>query len=331
MTSFLRTGMGIAQAGLLAGLTASSACGGSEFGFFEPSLDLDGSADAKPASDGAQGGSAGAGGGSGEGGSGGAGGMGGTTTTGGTGGMGGEGTGGASGKSGADAGKSDGTASDGPGMNDAPSDNAALDASDVWTSDAVADGPRDGDSGRPTDAGDGATATDAKDADITSDNRIDSLTDAACSEPTTYYKDDDGDGFGTSTEMILSCTYPGSNWSVLGGDCRDDLATVKPYSVGSPDPPLYSGTGYSDATKPQSVSFDYDCTGAEDGDPSNAYGVNPDCSKLLNCTGVGYVAVNPSRMGPGINPYCGSTTVRRCSGVLPCGSKLETAAAYRCR
>jgi hypothetical protein len=301
-------------AGALAG------CGGEEFGPAVPNSRIDGSADSKPPSHDRSG----AGGRAGTGGSGSAG----TSGSGGTGGTGGD-----------DAGIDDATDDpgfDAPGTDDGSSDDGAP------GDDTLGDGPSaiDGDSGDPHDVsadhpqGDGPVSADAMDAtdSATQDGSDAWRGDATCSEPVTYYKDDDGDGFGSNVGAILSCTFPGNQWSVLGGDCRDDLSNVKPFSVGSPDPPLYSGTGYADPNKPQGVSFDFDCSGTEQADPSNSHGNEPDCSKLLNCTGIGYVPVNPSRTGPGINPLCGSTTLRRCSGLLPCTSTLQLGQTpYRCR
>jgi hypothetical protein len=190
--------------------------------------------------------------------------------------------------------------------------------------------------------GDGPVSTDAReagvdssfdaDASAPSDARDDSPSDIVCTEPVTYYKDEDGDGFGKDDDATSSCTPLSGKWSSVGGDCRDDLPAVKPFQSGMPNPPAYSGTGYPATNQPAGVSFDYDCNGTEDADPTNAYGADPDCSGLLNCNGAGYVAANPSRQGPGINPRCGSMTVKRCIGPLPCTSVLEdTSIPYRCR
>lgn len=344
---FLRVGTGIA----LIGSAALLACGGEEFTPQDPTTALDGSLDTKPPSDdrnmgsdrAGAGGSGASGGTSGKGGSnsGGAGGAGSPGGTGGAGAMSGSGGAGglAGGKSGVDGGKSDGPSADGPGISDdASSDRDGLVTIDGWTGDGA---PVDADSGRSGDASDVGTSDaslgDASDGnavtDTSRDNRIDAAVgDVACGEPVTYYKDEDGDGFGKNSETLLSCGSPGTKWSLLGGDCRDDLANVKPYSVGSPNPPVYSATGYADASKPGGVSFDYDCTGAEEADPSNPYGADFDCSLLVNCKGAGYLPVNPARTGPGIDPRCGSTTLQRCTGTLVCSSTTEaTMVPYRCR
>jgi hypothetical protein len=311
----------------------SAGCGGDEFGTVDPGSqnERDGATDGKSSGNG----------GSSSDGSGGAGGVGGTGGAGGSGASGGSsGTGGAGGTGGS-AGKDAG--SDSSGGKGGTSADAAP-ASDVRTD---ADAGRAGDvlDAQVVDVPTGSDGTATQDAPGDSAGRDSSvLPDAAggdvvCSEPITYYKDADGDGFGVSTETTITCTPPGIHWSVLTGDCRDDLPNVKPYSVNSPDPPLYSSVGYADMGKPQGVSFDYDCTGTEDADPNNAYAniPEPDCAGLLNCTGAGYMAVNPARTGNGINPQCGSTTVKRCTLLLAngapalCSSTLEVAAPYNCR
>jgi hypothetical protein len=345
-------GMGIA----IAGVAASTGCGGEEFGRADPGVGLDGSTDAKPPSNdgrstggsggasgsGARGGASGTGGATGTGGTGatggatgtgGAGATGGATGTGGAGATGGAtgtgGAGGIGGNAGTDAGKS------GSSSGDASSDTAR----DGGGSDATADGPSgDATADRSNDSD--ASPGDANNTDASNDNRSDaSVADAAdgC-QPITYYKDDDSDGFGKTSESTSSCVPPSGKWSVLNGDCRDDLPNVKPFSPASPDPPQYSGTGYADGNKPQGVSFDYDCTGAEEADPTNAYGNEPDCPSILNCSGVGYIAVNPPRSGTGINPRCGSLQLKRCQVLFAegapalCNVTIEaTTEVYRCR
>ncbi len=314
---FFILGMRIA----VAGTSAIVGCGGQEFGTVDPTRSLDGSADARPPShDGKGGGGTGAGG----------------SATGGTGGASGGTGAGTGGGSGDDAGVDD--AVDDPAPDEAVPDVDGSNgedaiAGDAHPSDALGDAPMDRESDSRKDDGrtpDGPPSTDVMDATI--DARRDATGDAVCSEPVTYYKDEDGDGFGNSASTLLSCTFPGGKWSVLGGDCRDDLANVKPFSVGSPDPPLFAGTGYADPNAPQGVSFDFDCSGAEQADPSNSYGPDVDCALLVTCKGIGYVPVNPARTGSGIDPRCGSTTLKRCSGTVVCNASLEpTTIPYRCR
>lgn len=268
---------------------------------------------------------------------------------GGTGGSGGAGSGGAAGKGGAPDVTTDPGAAGGPSDviaepgSDVSRDRAdVVGTSDVGWSDADSSQGDAADASSDVPAGDGAPFADAReaggdspfdsDASVPGDVRDGGPSDIVCTEPLVYYKDEDGDGFGKNAETTSSCTPLSGKWSSVGGDCRDDLPAVKPFRAGMPNPPAYSGTGYPANNQPAGVSFDYDCNGAEDADPTNAYGADPDCSGLLNCNGAGYVAANPSRQGPGINPRCGSMTVKRCIGPLPCTSVLEdTSIPYRCR
>ena len=315
-------------------------CSGAEFSVVD-STDRDGASDTQiPTNDRNSSDSVGGRGGTGAGGSGGtgAGGSGGTSTG---------GSGGTGGGGGTDAGDDDGPGDDGIGpSDDAPGDNRFADTSDAQTDsrgDANADRSGDVADAPTTDANAGdAPTTDAKDGantDARSDASVsdarDSSSDLACTEPVVYYRDQDGDGFGTDNTITTSCVAPGNGWSTMAGDCRDDLSSVKPFQSGWPNPPQYSGTGYADPVKPQGVSFDYDCTGTETGDPSNPFGPVPNCGGLLNCDGAGYLPANPARTGPGINTLCGSTTLQRCNGKLlgNCGllPPEVTSIPYRCR
>jgi hypothetical protein len=163
--------------------------------------------------------------------------------------------------------------------------------------------------------------------------------DVTCDAPLSFYRDRDRDGFGSTDNRIMACLAPadddGGTWVTQPGDCRDDLAEVKPFKAGSPDPPKYSGTGYPDPVRPRGISFDYDCNGDETGDPSNQFGVAPTCPNLGggNCNGTGYVAASPGRSGTGINPFCGSTTLKSCVTMgLNCVEQyIQMATPFRCR
>jgi hypothetical protein len=324
--------------------TALWGCSGAEF-HVDP-IHRDGATDTQiPTND--RNTSDGVGGRDGKGGSGGTG-TGGSGHTGGNGGTGAGGSGGTGGNGGTDedGGPDDGSDDDGTGTNgDALGDNGLADTHDGHADGAdgrgggdtdrsgdVADAPR-GDTS-PSDAKDGMADTDVRSDASISDTR-DSISDVTCSEPVMYYRDQDGDGFGTNDMVTTSCIAPGNGWSTMGGDCRDDLSSVKPFQSGWPNPPQYSGGGYTDPAKPQGISFDYDCTGTETPDPSNAYGPVPNCGGLLNCEGAGYLPLDPARTGPGIDPRCGSTTLQRCNGKLlgNCGllPPEVTSIPYRCR
>lgn len=148
--------------------------------------------------------------------------------------------------------------------------------------------------------------------------------------PVTWYPDGDNDGYGRSGESVVTCPKPATgNWSTVGGDCRDGDAKVhpnqkefflKPYEISQTQD-----------------SFDYDCSGKEEGNPSQA--VAPDsCAGLLDtllCTaGKGYEK-RPERTGDNLNPLCGSRAYSKCTGggLLACTkgtTTVEDAAAYAC-
>ncbi len=44
----------------------------------------------------------------------------------------------------------------------------------------------------------------------------------------TWYLDSDGDGYGDPSMSMVQATSPGSQYTLIGGDCRDDLGTVNP-------------------------------------------------------------------------------------------------------
>ncbi|HRK82343.1 MAG TPA: MopE-related protein [Saprospiraceae bacterium] len=58
------------------------------------------------------------------------------------------------------------------------------------------------------------------------DNDCDSMIDEGLSF-TTYYVDNDGDGFGTGNGQTL-CSNPGAGYSTVAGDCNDNNADIKP-------------------------------------------------------------------------------------------------------
>jgi hypothetical protein len=148
----------------------------------------------------------------------------------------------------------------------------------------------------------------------------------ACS-PVAWFPDADGDDFGRSSAQISACAAPtsGANgkWTSKGGDCNDDDPSVFPQQSG------YESSGYAVGA---GVSFDYDCSGQEQPDPSQL-GAAPACSglALLNCAGSGFV--NTNRTGPGVNPLCGSKTLLTCAvkDALFCeGLPSQVAEGVRC-
>ena len=152
---------------------------------------------------------------------------------------------------------------------------------------------------------------------------------APCTPGTSWFADRDGDGYGRSDDVVIGCPKPPSR-ARIDGDCNDDNALVHPQE---PQRPEYFAAPYR---KPDGTdSFDYDCSGAEEGNPSQARLGACGLLSLALCAGSGY-AQGP-RSGFGIDPVCGSTTLITCEAVLAnilvCGQVAQTVVEepYRCR
>jgi hypothetical protein len=151
---------------------------------------------------------------------------------------------------------------------------------------------------------------------------------AACSEPVWWYQDDDEDGYGRSSSRVRACPPPADrSWALQEGDCNDDDALVHP---GQSE---YFDVAY--AAPDGSESFDYDCSGAEEGNDQQQASSPDYCGLLLSialCTGSGYL---PSDRPGAPNPWCGSHIKAACQGVLlgalVCGSIVnEVTEPYWC-
>jgi hypothetical protein len=140
-----------------------------------------------------------------------------------------------------------------------------------------------------------------------------------------WFPDADDDGFGRTAGQVSSCSAPtNGKWAPKGGDCNDN----EPHAF--PQQNEYLATGYAVSG---GVSFDYDCSGQEQPDPSQLGGA-PSCAilALLNCSGSGYA--NTNRTGPGVNPLCGSKTLVTCvvKDALFCeASSIPVSEGVRCR
>jgi len=146
----------------------------------------------------------------------------------------------------------------------------------------------------------------------------------ACT-PVPWFPDADGDDFGRTAAQVSACAAPTSGkWVSKGGDCNDENASVFPQQK------AYQSDGYPVSG---GVSFDYDCSGQEQIEPSQL-GAAPACSglALLNCAGSGFAKTD--RTGPGVNPLCGSRTLVTCAvkDALFCeGATTQMAEGVRCR
>lgn len=188
--------------------------------------------------------------------------------------------------------------------------------------DAAIDGGADAGDAQDPDAGDG----DTDDADIEdgavedADGGPEPPADASDASdggqedgctPLTWYFDGDGDGWGGDVDF-QGCEPPEAGvWVTKGGDCHDGNADVHPEQA------RFFTVAY---TKPGIIaeeSFDYDCDGQEKNE-AKATSSEAGCKAVSigNCSGSGYLPVNPVRPGASVNPFCGSTTRRTCTAVL---------------
>jgi len=188
---------------------------------------------------------------------------------------------------------------------------------DIGSEDVAKDSVADRVDSRTEDADSTDSAADATDAEP-----IDA---GPCTSDVPWYPDADGDGYGRSEGMVTACPKPAGQWARTSGDCNDENGSVHPGQT------AYFGTPFSQSGKD---SFDYNCTGTEEGDPLQQR-APPNCGllSLALCEGAGY-AITP-RVGIGINPYCGSRvsmTCRAALAVLICeGVTEEVEAPYHCR
>lgn len=119
------------------------------------------------------------------------------------------------------------------------------------------------------------------------------------------------------------CTPPDPDaWAVNPGDCDDEDPRVHPGQTEYFDQP-YSVVGGD--------SFDFDCSKAEEGDPTMD-GAAPSCS-LLSIVGCGGTGFSPTqRSGAGRDSLCGSKTTVTCTpSALSCNPVAATVQdGYRC-
>jgi hypothetical protein len=145
-----------------------------------------------------------------------------------------------------------------------------------------------------------------------------------CEPLAVFYKDFDNDGYGLTAMPSSACTKP-AGYAVLGGDCLDTNAGVRPNQTD------FTGVGYASAGG--STSYDYNCDGVETEAPGFPHftSCNADCSSPPQ----GYNQALPARpAGAGVNAFCGSSSAIGCSsssGSGSCSGSSTSLAPIRCR
>ncbi|MDP2308968.1 MAG: MopE-related protein [Pseudomonadota bacterium] len=161
-------------------------------------------------------------------------------------------------------------------------------------------------------AGYTASSTDCNDSDRTAypgaaetcdsvDDDCDGTVDEGATDGTTYYDDDDSDGYGDSTSSVTSCS-PVSGKVTIAGDCNDASASASPA-----DTEYCDGIDNDcDGTTDESSSADAD-TWYRDAD-GDSYGLTATTS--VSCTRpTGYVSLSGDCLDTSSSTYPGASEV----------------------
>jgi hypothetical protein len=130
----------------------------------------------------------------------------------------------------------------------------------------------------------------------------------SCQTPSVFFPDDDGDGFGRTSDGVRACEKPPGQWASAGGDCADGEPRAHPAQR------IYFPEPYTNSTSDgEEPSFDYDCNGYEDSDPRQPGGA-PSCGVLsiTECGGTGYISGERPGGKEGVNVLCGSRSMFTC-------------------
>ena len=132
--------------------------------------------------------------------------------------------------------------------------------------------------------------------------------------PGPLYADLDLDGRGSGPPQSEGC--PSEGLSAEDDDCLDAVPTDSNRAqLVYPGQTEHFHVGYPDISKPDNISFDYDCSGEEDSDPENdPPGEAPACEQLVgnDCAGRGWLPYDTRPTGNGIQALCGSEFVISC-------------------
>jgi hypothetical protein len=148
---------------------------------------------------------------------------------------------------------------------------------------------------------------------------------AVCTDASVWYPDLDGDGYGVEQGALRVCPRPLGSFAARAGDCHDGDQGVNPGHQ------RFESVPY--ATPRGTQSFDYDCSGGEDGTGEQAAHFGCGLLGALACGGDGYASTE--RTGFGLNSYCGSVVLLECKAellaTLICSSTSRTVTPYLCR
>jgi len=215
---------------------------------------------------------------------------------------------------------------------------AAIDAA-TWYTDADADGWGDADSFVITCAAPTGVVSDDTDCDDTDasvnpgateiceaagDAAVDNDCDGEIDEEigSTWYHDDDGDGYGLDDETVYQCESPSSDYVADGGDCDDEDTAYSPSAAEGCDGDDYNCDGVVDSDADADGYADAAC-GGDDCDDSDAStlpeqgggcAVGATCADILalgRSAGDGEYSIDPDGYGTGLDPFdvtCDMTT-----------------------
>ncbi|MFM2420667.1 MAG: hypothetical protein RL385_5390 [Pseudomonadota bacterium] len=147
----------------------------------------------------------------------------------------------------------------------------------------------------------------------------------SCTDASVWFPDLDGDGYGVEQGALHVCPRPPGSFAVRPGDCHDGDQNVNPGHQRFESAPYTTARG--------TQSFDYDCSGGEDGTGEQAAHFGCGLLGALACGGDGYASTE--RTGFSVNSYCGSVVLMECKAellaTLICSSTSRTVAPYLCR
>jgi hypothetical protein len=160
--------------------------------------------------------------------------------------------------------------------------------------------------------------------------------DAGCIKQQLFL-DRDGDGYGSNAPEDTKFDCPTAGWVEVGGDCFDAMPTAENKAAQvHPEQAMFFSTGYPlPGGQAGEVSFDYDCSLQEEGDPNNDPNLGPagDCSSLTSDCLSAIGVLPTTRSGPSVNSLCGSTLEQVCFPEQPNQCALgpsRTIAPVRC-